>query len=207
MSVDGVAGKIYLRTDGEIVGTNEKFTVATFAKECGIVSKYFRGDVVATRYFRRVVSPAIIGTFESSGDDTEEFKAFVNAIGAPELLKKTTIEFSQKGDGNYTQKVTEEGDPTAHESTFGFGKPAQLDVHGRHINHTYYYFEAFGKPILAGIVRDTNQPEKAFRVTAIFTPEGYEAFYAYGGDVTHTAEHLATRKYVRKGAAVPIEQH
>ena len=101
------------------------------------LQKYYRGDVVATRYYRRIVSPAILGKFESDGQDTEEFKAFANTIGAPELLKKTTIEFAQAGDGKdgkYIQKVTEEGDATVHESTFAFGNSTLFEIHGHKIN-------------------------------------------------------------------------
>ena len=36
VTVDGVADKVFLRTEGEV--NNEKFTVATFAKDCGLVS-------------------------------------------------------------------------------------------------------------------------------------------------------------------------
>ena len=75
------------------------------------------------------------------------------------------------------------------------------------LQYTHYYAEVDGKPTLFGIVRDATKPDHAFRLTAIFTPEGYEAYYAYGGNIKHSAEKLATRKYVRKGAAVPIEQH
>jgi len=207
VTVDGVATEVFLRTEGECAVTGEKFTVATFAKDCGLVSKYFRGNVMATRYYRRVPSPAIFGSFESTGEDTEEYKTFVNAIGSPQFLKKVTNEFVKATEGNVTHKMTEEGDATVHETTFRFGTPTLLEAHGHHINHTTYYFELEGKPVMVAVVRDTNKPEHAFRVTAIFTPEGYEAFYAYGGNLKNGAEKLATRKFVRKGAPVPIEQH
>jgi hypothetical protein len=207
VTVDGVADHVFLRTEGEVVGTNEKYTVASFAKDCGLVTKYYRGDVVAKRYYRRVVSPVVLGQFESTGEDTEEYKAFVNTIGAPHFLKKVTNEFVKAADGNLTHKMSEEGDATVHETTFRFGTPTTLEAHGHHINHTTFYFEFQGRPIITSIVRDTAKPDHAFRVTAVFTPEGYEAFYAYGGDLKHGAEKVATRKFSRKGAPVPIEQH
>jgi hypothetical protein len=207
VSVDGVSSRVYARTDAKIEETNETFTVATFGKSCGIVSKYIRGDVVATRYSRRQVHPAALGKFESDGETTEEFKTFANTIGAPQFLKKTTNEFVQGPDGNITQKLTEEGDSTVHEIHSRLGAPTVFEAHGHQVNYTTYYWETLeGHPIMMAHAKDVNKPDMAFRVTAIFRPDGYDAYYVYGGDLRYGGEKLATRKFKRVGAPVPLER-
>lgn len=180
---------------------DKKFTIEEKLKYCGLAVTYRRGDVEGKKYFRRVISKTVLGTFESpefTGD--EEMKTFATAHGLTNLLKKATVEFSQTADKKYHKKMTIEGEEPK-EVTFTLGEPVEVSTHGKTHKARVYYHETENKPTLITAIEDSNG-KPLMRFVRIFTAEGFTATVAYGENGLNK---IARRTFTRKGEAVPFE--
>lgn len=179
---------------------DKKYTMEEKLKPCGLAVTYRRGDVEGKKYFRRVISKTVLGTFESpefTGD--EEFKTFATTHDLAKLLKKVTVEFSQGADKKYHKKTTYEGEEPK-DVKFTLGEPVDLSAHGKNFKVKVYYHETENKPTLITAFEDTNG-KPLMRMTRIFTAEGFTATVVYGEQLNK----IAKRTFTRKGDPVPFE--
>jgi hypothetical protein len=185
--------------DVYIAGTYEvdghKGTVDLTFNTSGLRVVYRAGNVVATRYYRRVLPAAVLGKFESQ-PDTPEFVQFAQTIGKPELTKKTTIEFTKTPEGTYQQVFNVEGTP-AVTVPFTLGEKAKTQKDTEEWWYVYNVWNVYKNPVVSTNWWTTT-PNTKFTVTAEYTPTGYTAYYLANG-------RLATRTYNRVGAPVPLE--
>ncbi|XP_055332856.1 uncharacterized protein LOC129584635 [Paramacrobiotus metropolitanus] len=198
VTIQSRGDKVIMHSKIKVKGTDKWFIVEEQVAPEGLYVTYKREGVVAKKFLRRVLPKTVFGTFEST-DNNDEFKAFTTHIGAPELFKKITIEFSDAENGVFVQKLTPEGDAT-QESRITFGKPDEITVHGKHLEQKWFYYEVDNTPVLRGSINQTDNANNYFDVVGIFRPDGYTATFVYD----HNTK-IAHRTYTRKGAAVPFE--
>lgn len=187
--------KYLLRIKTEIPATHKNFTIEEYVKPAGIYAVYKRGSVVGKKYYRRVVPKAVFGTFESAPDN-EDFKAFAETVGAPQLLKKVTVEFTETPDHKVVHKITPEGEQPV-ENTFSWGEPGTTTIKGKSFKYYYFTFQHGTTPVVRAHYKEENNGPVKFDVAAVYTPEGYTATYSYNN-------RIATRTYTRKGPQVPL---